>query len=618
MRKTQLLVVTTAMALVGGCSGGDNSLVVDPALIGTGLPEAVLGTLTLLTSDPALDSDGSETATITALVRDDDNNVMEDVAIAFSADSGSLIVTQPATTDASGTLTAALTPGGNSTNRTISITATADTLSASISVAVTGTLVTISGPQSLPVGQSSSYNLLVTDAGGNPIEGASVAIASTLGNTISATPVIVDFNGQGSFTLSANNAGVDSLNATALGAVSPPLQVTMSADAFSFSAPNPSPVPEIPLNTNLEVTVNWQSGGAPVVGQPVSFSTTRGTVVPDSINAVAGDATVNISATNAGPAIITATNTDGTTTQLEVEFVATIPATLELQASPLNIGTSEQSAITAIVRDAAGNLVKSQVIDFSLTDITGGTLSAGQAVTDSAGQAQTFYTASTVTSATEGVRLDATVQGTVVTDSVLLTVARREQFLSIGTGNEIFEPNSAQYRVEYAIQVTDSQGNGVAGATTQVSVLSDFYMKGFRAFPIGGSGWTTTVTAVCADEDVNRNGILDAGEDFNSSVRIEANNIATVSAQVTGGGTLVTDQNGFGFVDLFYPQEYAYYLLVTLQATVADVTGTEFAESLSFELTGTASDFNDEDISPPGPVSPFGSGGLTPTCADTL
>ena len=213
-----------------------------------------------------------------------------------------------------------------------------------------------------------------------------------------------------------------------------------------------------------------------------------------------------------------------------------MPATLELQASPLNIGINEQCAISATVRDAAGNLVKNQVIDFSAVDITGGTLSAGQAVTGSAGQAQTFYTSSTVTSAAEGVRIDATVQGAAVTDFVLLTVAQREQFLSIGTGNEISEPNSVQFRVEYAIQVTDSQGNGVPGATVQVAVLSDFYMNGFRSFPLGGSSWTTT-TAVCADEDVNRNGILDAGEDFNSSGRLEANNIATVSAQGTGGGT---------------------------------------------------------------------------------
>ncbi len=620
MRKLKLLLVTAAIALVGGCSGSDNTLIVDPALVATGLPAAVIATLTLLTSDAAIDSDGSETATITALVRDANNNVMEDIAISFAADSGSLVVTQPAVTDSNGMLAAALTPGGNLTNRTITVTATVTsttgTVTATVTVAVTGTQVVISGATNLPVGQSSAYLIVVTDSAGNPISGASALVTSALSNTINASPVVTDLAGQGSFTLSADNPGIDTLSATVLGATAVPVSVTMSADAFSFSAPAPVPVAEIPLNTNQSVTVNWVSGGVPVNGLPVNFSTTRGTVVPSVTNAVAGDATVSISATNAGPAVITATNTDGTITTLEVEFIATIPATLELQAGPLNIGVTEQSTVTATVRDAAGNFVKNQLIDFSLTDITGGTLSVGQAITNSAGQAQTFYTASTVTSSVGGVRVDATVQGTAVTDFVSLTVAQRAQFLSIGTGNEIFEINNdSQYQVVYAIQVTDALGVGVAGEAVQVSVLSDFYMKGSRVLAAPpASGWTTSIIAVCADEDVNRNGILDAGEDFNASGQIEANNIATVSP--TGGGTLVSDQNGFVFVDVTYPQEYAYYLQVTLQATVAEVGGTEFAESSTFVLTGSASDFNNENNSPPGPNSPFGS--LNATCADTI
>lgn len=621
MRKLKLLLATAAIGFIGGCSGSNNTLTVDPSTItDPGVVQAIISTLTLLTSDAGVNSDGSEIATITALVRDDSNNVVENIAISFSADSGSLVVTQPAATDSDGTLTATLTPGGDPTNRTITVTATAEDVTATITIAVIGTTVEILGSPSLPVGQNNTYDVVVTDAGGNPISGASVAVTSALGNTISPTPLTTDLNGQNSFTLSADNAGVDSLSASTLGATSAPLTVTMSADSFAFTAPAPSPTPEIPLNTNQSVTVNWLSGGLPVNGLPVTFSTTRGTVTPSVTNAVAGDATVNISATNAGPAVITATTPppDSTTTQLEVEFIATVPATLDLQASPLNIGITEQSAITATVRDASGNLVKNQVVDFSLTDITGGSLSVGQAVTNSAGQAQTFYTASTVTSATEGVRIDATVQNTAVTDFVQLTVAQRELFLSIGTGNEIFEPNPAQYRVPYVIQVTDAQGNGVAGATVQVAVLSQTYHKGFRVFALGASSWSTTITASCADEDVNRDGILQPAEDFNSSGRIEAGNIASISAQGTGGGTLTTDANGFGFADLFYPQEYAFYLDTILQATVADVGGTEFAEALNVTLTGAASDFNNQNVAPPGPVSPFGSGGLAPTCADTL
>ena len=621
MRKLKVLIVTAMMALIAACSGSDNTLVVDPMVAANNNlpPPPVISSLTLLTSAASVGSDGTESATITALVRDASNNVMEAIPISFSADSGSLIVTQPATTDANGTLIALLGPGGDLTNRSITITATADTITSTVSVAVDGTDVEISGPDSLPVGQSLEYLVTVNDSGGNPISGASVALTSSLGNTISTTPVLTNLEGQGTFTLSADNAGSDTLTASVLGATDTHT-VAMSGDAFTFFSPAPGdPLLEIPLNSTQTLTIDWRLAPTqPVVGRQVTFTSTRGTVTPippTGLTDSQGRVQVSIDSANAGLSLITATNADGASTQLEVEFVATVPSTMELQASPLNLGINEQSTITATVRDSAGNFVKNQTIEFSLIDISGGRLSVGQAVTDSAGQAETFYIANTGTTAVDGVRVDAVVRGTAVADSVNLTVAQRAQFLSIGTGNEIQEINEdAQYRVVYAVQVTDALGRGVAGEAVQVSILSDFYMKGFRVFPIGASSWSTTIIATCADEDINRNGILDPGEDFNASGQLEANNIATVSP--TGGGSLISDQSGFVLVDVTYPQEFAFYVRVTLQATVAEVGGTEFAESTTFTLTGAASDFNSQNTSPPGPASPFGS--MNATCADTL
>jgi hypothetical protein len=92
------------------------------------------------------------------------------------------------------------------------------------------------------------------------------------------------------------------------------------------------------------------------------------------------------------------------------------------------------------------NFVKNQTVNFVLTDVTGGSLSVAQAVTNSQGQAKTFYNASNATSAANGVRVDATVQGTAVTDLVQLTVAQRQVFISFGTGNQIEEPNQASTR----------------------------------------------------------------------------------------------------------------------------------------------------------------------------
>lgn len=611
MRKLELLILILTTALLSACGSSDDALVGGLGLGPGGQPPADIGSLTLLTSSPQIPSDGAADATISALVRDSNNNVMENVSVVFTADSGSMVVTQPIT-DQSGLASATLSTAGDRTNRTITVTAISSTIQSTVTVDVVGSALVLNGPTSLPLGDTGNFNVVLTDAGGGGIGGVTVDITSTNGNTISATPLTTDAAGQAAFTVTAANGGADTVTALGAGLIAVNA-LTVSADAFSFTDPVPNF--EIPLLTDQAVTVNWQTNNLPVVGQPVNFSSTRGTVSLPSVNTDgAGDATITVNSTNAGPAVITATNTDGTVAQLVVEFVATVPQTLELQASPFTVAPQEQSTVTAIVRDAAGNLVKNQIVDFTLTDVTGGALSVPQATTDSQGRAQTFYTANVTTSASGGVQIDATVQGTGVTGSVALTVAQRELFISIGTGNEIFEPNSAQYRVEYAVQVTDSQGIGVDGATVQVNVLSDFYMKGHREFPAAGDSWLTVINAVCPDEDINRNGVLDGNEDQNNNNRIEAGNIVTAVSQISGTGTFVTDSTGFGLVDIFYPQEFAYYLDVTLEATTS-VQGTEFAEATSFILTGSASDFNSEDVAPPGPVSRFGD---SANCGDTF
>ena len=68
-------------------------------------------------------------------------------------------------------------------------------------------------------------------------------------------------------------------------------------------------------------------------------------------------------------------------------FVATTPASIDVQASPSTIQTNGQSTIIAIVRDANNNLVEGQTVDFQLTDKTGGSISVASAVTDVQGQA---------------------------------------------------------------------------------------------------------------------------------------------------------------------------------------------------------------------------------------
>jgi hypothetical protein len=527
-------------------------------------------------------------------------------------------LSQPITTDATGTVTASLSTGGDPTNRTITVTATAgDSVQASVDVAVVGTTLAINGATNLPVGATDSpFNVVLTDASGDGIAGEQVTVASANNNGLSQTTLITDSDGQASFLFDANTGGVDTLTATALG-LQATHSVDVSNDIFAFTTPPAGT--QVPLNTNQSVTVHWEDANGDVVGDTVTFTTTRGTMNPADGVATTdanGDATITVAATNAGPAVITATNALGTSTTRSIQFIATTPDTLELQANPFTVPTNDQSTITAIVRDPAGNLVTGRTVSFVLSDVTGGSLSVAQAVTDIQGRAQTFYTASSTTSSVDGVQIDASVVDfPAVADSVFLTVAQRELFISMGTGNEIEEPNAAQYRQEWIVQVTDANGNGVDQVDLTVSVLSERYWEGSRAFVDPPGAWVTRLgiealpALGCPDEDINnRNGILDVGEDLNGSGRIEAGNIASVVAQDGGGNTITTDVNGFALVDLFYPQDHALWVEVTLEARTS-VQGSEFAASQTFRLPISAADVGSENVAPPGVDSPFGTDG---------
>ncbi len=618
MRTLRMLLTTAALAALAACSGGsDDTLTGSPQPPGGGGAVDV-ATLTLLTSSPQIPSDGATTATITALVRDANNNVMEGVPVVFQASSGSLAVSQPNTTDANGIVTAVLSTAGNPANRPITVAGTAGDAQASVTINVIGTTLTLNCPPSLPLNDTGPCNVVLQNAAGTGIANQQVTVASSSGNSLSATTLTTDATGGAAFSVTATSSGLDTITVSALG-LDATDTISVSSDVFAFTTPAAGT--EIPLGQNMQLVVNWQTGGVPNSNQTVNFSTTRGALNPANGSVTtdgSGNATLTISSTNAGPAVITATNAAGTSTQLAIEFVATTAATLELQAAPFTVPTSGQSALTAVVRDAAGNLVKNKTVVFQLDDVTGGSLTVGQAVTNSQGRAQSFYNASTTTSASDGVKVTAFVQDTpTATDQVSLTVAQRELFISIGTGNEIEEPNTAQYRKEWVVQVTDSQGAGVNGATLSLSVHSVRYWEGVRAYVDPPGQWMTRPGTEalpvqgCLDEDANRNGILDPLEDANGNGRIEAGNIVTAVAQ-GGGTTITTDQNGFALIDVFYPQEFAYWLEVTLEARAA-VQGTEYAALTTFVLPGLASDFASEDISPPGVSSPFGTDGICGT-----
>ncbi len=627
MKRLLFIGVTLAAGLLQGCGGGSNSLADAPGGVAGGAGSAAV--IELLVSSPQLPSDqtAASTVTITGIVKDGSNAVIEGATVTFSSTTGSLQVTQ-SVTDENGIVTANLSNGSDPSNRAIIVTATSGVAAATVTINVIGTSLSISGPQSLSLNDAAVYTILLEDSSGGGIPGETVTITSGNGNTLSATSLVTGADGDVQVTLTAVNGGVDTLTATALGETGQ-RDITVAADTFAIT--DPLEGAEVNLGVAQNITANWTISGVPQGAQTITFTTTRGTLSAGSaVTNGAGDASVTVTSTNAGPALITATTPTGISTSRNIEFVATIVDSVSVQASPTTIGIGEQSEITALVRDPTGNLVKNQVVNFEVDDIISGFLSVASAVTDSQGKAQTFYTGGNVASAVDGVTVRAYVGdpvAPVAEDSVNLTVAQQELFIVIGTGNDLFEPTTASFAKEWNIIVTDAVGNAVANAPVQVSILSEEYRKGFLSVSLGPpEQWTYDPGGTplrCQDEDVNRNGILDVipFEDINNSGVIEAGNVSTVAAvpasapadspcSTAGAGgtsaTVTTNGQGLARVCVIYPQDHNLWVVANIEAR-ATVSGTEFSSNQSFLLDAKAEDLSNTAASPPGQFSPFGS-----------
>ncbi len=584
-------------------------------------------TLTLLTNLPQIPSDGSKSATISALVRDSNNNVVTGTTVSFVASSGVLTVTSP-TTDASGTATATLGSAGDATNRIITVTATAGTATAKIAIPVGGTKLTLTGPLSLIQGSVGTYAVSLTDAGGNGVANQTVTLTSSAGNTLAPPTYVTDSTGQKTFTLSAVIAGNDTITAAAAG-LQATQTVAVSNQSFTFTAPASNA--KVNLGVSATVTVNWSSAGAPQVGKTVTFSATRGTLTAaTALTDASGNASVAISSTTAGPSVISASAT-AVTAQSGIDFVATTPAALNAQASPASIGPLGTSTITVTVRDPANNLVEGQVVDFSITkDPTGGSLSVASATTDSQGQASTVYTATSTTSPKDGVVITAAIPGTAVSGATSLTVAGQTVFLSLGTGNTVVPypvgaTTTVQYELPYSVAAVDNAGHGVNAVQISLALTSLAYFKGqwLSASPWAYAPSTAqppyTGTVVdpdayrvsgidgCKSEDVNNDGIYAAVNDYNANGKLDPGLVAS-----TDVASVVTSNGGSANFNIIYPKDHAYWVAVRLTAT-ATVAGTQSNTSADFLLPGLASDYANKATSPPGQFSPYGLG---TTCKD--
>lgn len=570
--------------------------------------------LELYANSIQLASSGSDEVELIALVKNEQSVLMEGIEVSFSAASGDgveLQLTQPETA-ADGTARAILTSQNNASNRTVTITAGAGGLTQTVQITIAGTEVTINGASSVILNDSVDYTIRVQDSDGTSILNQNVTLSAVNG-TLSSTTVNTGANGQATVSYTASTSGEDTITATALNAETS-FTVQVQQDEFNFVN---LPTEEVPLGQTQTITVQWRQDNAPVVGQNVTFSASRGVIAGNATVATDanGQASIDISANNAGISSITASASDGSGNVLvsaltQVEFIATTPHTLIADASPDILGPDGQtSTISAVVRDVDGNLVKNSVVNFSVSDVSTGFVSPSQATTDSKGIATTVFTSGSV-STQDAVVISAFVaDDPAIDDEVVLTVGARAFDISLGTGNELEEATSTSYLKRFGVFVSDSAGQPVSGVNLTASVAPVKYVNGgeyrtgFWVFDDDASQWVAIVNQNCETEDVNDNGILDTtprDEDTNEDGLLTPGLIGTIAF---ANGAAVTDENGYAELEYRYPRSYAIWYDAVI-SVFGQSTGSEASAKMRYTLSISADDVTDEGTSPP--ANPFG------------
>lgn len=620
MKSLKWVLAAMAVSLVaacgggGGCSGtpGFGTAASGAGVCGSGSGPSPAASVDVLASSVQVGT-GGDTVTISAVVKDANNVGLGGATVGFSTSTGTL-TGAAGVTDATGTATATFSAGSDRSNRTATVTVTSGSVTGTVQLAIVGTTISYSGVTTVPLAGTATVGVKVVDSKGAALSGQSITVQSTINNGLSASTITTNSQGTASVVYTATTAGADTLTFKGAGtSVSPSIQV--SAADFTFVAPASGT--QITVGQPQALTVKYLNNGAPVAGQTINFSATAGTVNPVSLMTDAsGQATVSIQSATASQAVVQAT-VAGASVQatLLVVFVAQAPASVVLQASPTAIGpnpagtSAQQSALTATVTDANGNPVSGATVTFNRqVDPSGGNLSQPSAVTDSSGNATVQYIAGALSTASNGVVLQASVAGTsVISPLTYLTVNQGALFIALGTGNVITNVDPQTYKKDWVVYVTDATGNAVPNVSLTISVLPTRYGKGYLTFQSGT--WAINVNPGpyydCANEDANYNGIIDPNEDFNHDGVLQPGNVISVSTNNSTPGVVKTDSTGRATVSLIYAESYVPWVRVKLRAQ-AQVTGTAGSTTQEFVVPGLASDFTAVGNPPAGVFSPFG------------
>lgn len=465
-------------------------------------------------------------------------------------------------------------------------------------VSVDSMIYTLSKPVIENSGSDASL-LTVTalDANNNPVSGAAVTVSVSSG-VYTPVSTTTDAAGQvsGNITIGANKANRNITATIRLGGQTATAVVAVTGSQIGITPLPATPAPGASMKVDLKVT---DANGAPIPGTVVTLSGTlglSGTVTTDAT----GSATATVAAVPSTPDTYTVNASAlGVQASRSVQVVGStgsgIPnavgtissASLALVPNTIPPNTSGSTASRAVLRarflnpqnQAVQNVrVRFEILPPALGSGEQLSTAAATVYSDVNGEATADYIAGTRSSPTDGVRIRACYGATdaaiadgacpnVVTGT--LTVASQPLSITLGDNNLLARGNSdLTYIKKFDVAVADAAGNAVADATVSASVDITQYSKGTFA----------GARLNCVNEDTNRNGSIDTGEDRNGNNMLEPRK-ADVILSFLGSNT--TGATGRMTIQVEYPQNVATWLRYTVRVTT-NVAGSEGTDTKSY------------------------------------
>lgn len=630
-----VLILGGALSMTA-CGGGGAAA--GTPVLGGGNAGAVTSDLALTIDKTAVPNTGTEQVTVTVTTLDALRNVVGGAPVSVSVDKNAFVAPSGTTTDkTSGQLTATVSIGSDHTNRTVTVTATSGTIQRTISFDVVDSTVSVTQANDLSmlldklsIGDSGSdvINVTVTavDAARNVIGGIPVTFSVNNNATIFVPSSTTDTQGvatavvkigsdksnrlitvtakSGTLTRAATfNVIGAKLQATAL--PSQPAAGSQAVVDYKLTDVNQNPMANMPITVSAPGLPN-ASGVTDVNGAYKYVYTASTTPGPIDISALAGGAV----------SVLTVTVPTGTST---VPAPTGVVSTASLTASPNVVSvntasTANQSEIRALFQTASNAPLKNVRVRFDLNgDVNsiGGALSAGNSLvyTDAAGVAVTNYSPAGRSSPTNGVQVRACWDYNDFTTGcpnqvlVNLTVVSQALSISVGSDNKLDASVPLVFIKRYVVLVVDAAGNAKPDVQITPSIDLVSYAKG--AYYSAPSAWVQTVNIICPNEDINRNSLIDGGEDTNHNGQLDPRKS---DVTISMDGSTKTDANGMAILKIVYPRTHAGWVSFKITAGASGV----LSPPAYYPVVGTqswlpvlAEDMKAESP-PPGRYSPYG------------